>query len=106
MTRVRLIGGKDIGAAFGDGEPRGSGELPEDSSSSADRSTSPGVATPLPLSGREGGNGQGGSRDCPFRSASNMVRRSSFSSRNRFAYSCNSAIYLACSSCLASISLR
>ena len=42
-------------AAFGDGERRGSGELPEDNSSSAGRSTSSGAATSLPLPGREGG---------------------------------------------------
>ena len=46
-------------AAFGDGERRGSGELPEDNSSSAGRSTSSGAATSLPLPGREGGNGFG-----------------------------------------------
>ena len=51
-------------AAFGDGERRGRGELPEDNSSSAGRSISSGAAIPLPLSGREGGNGRGGSRDC------------------------------------------
>ena len=51
-------------AAFGDGEWRGSGELPEDSSSSVGRSMSPGAAGSLPLPGREGGNGQGGSRSC------------------------------------------
>ena len=91
--------------AFRDGERRRSGELPEDSSSSTGRSTSSGAATSLSLSGQEGGNGRGGSRDCPARPASNWVRRLSFSSRNRFVYSCNSAICMACSSCLTSISL-
>ena len=38
--------------AFGDGEWRGCGELPEDSSSSAGRSMSFGIATSLPLPGR------------------------------------------------------
>ena len=79
-------------AAFGDGERRGSWELPEDSSSSAGRSMSSSLATSLPLPGREGGNGRVGSRDCSARPASNWVRRRSFSSRNRFACSCNSAV--------------
>ena len=93
-------------AAFGDGEWRGSGELLEDNSSSVGRSTLSGATTYLPLPGREGGNGWGGSRDCPARPASNWVRKRSFSSRNRFACSRNSAICLVCSSCLASISWR
>ena len=91
---------------FREGERRGSGELLEDNSSSAGRSTSSGAATSLPLLEREGGNGQGGSRDRPARPASNRVRKRRFSSHNRFACSCNSAICLVCSSCLASISWR
>ena len=70
---------------FGDGERRGSGELPEDSSSSASILISSRAATSLPLPGRERGNGRGGSRDCLARPASNWVRRHSFSSRNRCA---------------------
>ena len=93
-------------SAFGDGERRGSGELPEDNSSSAGRSTSSGTTTSLPLPRREGGNGWEGSRDCPAWPASNWVRKLSFSSRNRFACSRNSTICLVCSSCLASISWR
>ena len=79
-------------AEFGDGERRESGELPEDNSSSAGGSTLSGAATSLPLPGREGGNGWGGSPDCPARPTSNWVRKLSFSSRNRFACSRNSAI--------------
>ena len=46
-------------APFGDGERHGSGELPEDSSSSAGRSTSSGAATSLPLRvGKEGTEGE------------------------------------------------
>ena len=93
-------------AAFEDGERRGSGELLEDNSSFFGRSTSSSVATSLPLPRREGGNGWGGSRDCPARPASNWVRKRSFSSRYRFACSRNSAICLVCSSLLASISWR
>ena len=40
-------------AAFGDGERRGSGELLEDSSSSAGRSISSGAMTSLPMPGQE-----------------------------------------------------
>ena len=52
-------------AAFGDGERRGRGELPDDNSSSAGRSISSGTAIPLSMQGWEGGNGREGSRDCP-----------------------------------------
>ena len=93
-------------AAFEDEERRGSGELLEDSSSSAGKSILSGIATSLPLPGREAGNGRGGSLDCSVQPASNRVRRCSFSSRNRFACSCNSDICWACSSCFASISWR
>ena len=55
------------------GERRGSGELPEDNSSSTDRSTSSGVTTSLPLLGWARGNGRGGSGHCPARPASNWV---------------------------------
>ena len=109
MDRLDRRGGLFLewaSSAFGEGERRGSGELPEDNSSSAGRSTSSGAGTYLPLSGRAEGNGLGGSRDCPAGPASNWVRRHSFSSRNWFAYSHNSATYLACSSCLASSSCR
>ena len=58
-------------AAFGDGERRGSRELLVDNSSSAGRMISSSAAASLPLSGREGGNGLGGSRDCSARPASN-----------------------------------
>ena len=58
-------------AAFGDGELRGSGELPEDSSSSVGRSMSSGATTSLPLPGREARCGRGGSRDYSVRPASN-----------------------------------
>ena len=92
--------------AFGDGEWRRSGELPEDSLSSNGSSTSSGATTSFPLPGREGGSGRGGSHDCSAQPTSIWVRRCSFSSRNRFTYSCNSATCLACSSYLASISLR
>ena len=92
--------------AFGDGERRGSGELPEDNSSSTGRSMSSGTTTFFPLSGRDRGSGRGGPRDFSAWLASNRVRRRSLSSRNRFACSRNSAICLACSSCLASISWR
>ena len=51
-------------AAFRDDERCRRGELPEDNSSSASRSISPGIATSLPLLGREGGKRRGGSRDC------------------------------------------
>ena len=86
-------------ATFGDGERRGSGELPEDNSSSADKSISPNAAASLPLSGREGGNRQEGSRDCSTRPVSNWVRRHSFSSCNRFACSRSSATGLVLLSC-------
>ena len=49
--------------AFRDGEPRGSGELSEDNSSSASRSMSSITAASLPLLGRDGGSGRGGPRD-------------------------------------------
>ena len=93
-------------AAFGDGERRGSGELPEDSSSFACRLMSFGATTSLPLPRRDGGNGVEGSRNGSTRPTSNRVRRRSFSSHNRFACSCNSAICRAYSSCFASISWR
>ena len=93
-------------AAFGEGERCGSGELPEINSSSACRSTLSGVTTSLPLLGRAGGNGRGGSRDNPVRPASNWVRKRSFSSRSWFACSRSSATCLACFSCLASSSWR
>ena len=93
-------------AAFGDGERRRSGELPEDNSASADKLISPGAVASLPLRGREGGNGWESSRDCSAQPASNWVHIRSFSSNNRFACSRNSATYLACSSCLASNSWR
>ena len=93
-------------AAFGDDERRGSGELPEDNSSSAGRSISSGAAVSLPLPGWEGGNGQGGSRDWSAWPASNWVRIRSFSSHNRFSCSLSSTICLAYSSCLASNSWR
>ena len=95
-----------VSSAFRDGERRGSGELLEDSSSFACRSMSFSVTTSLPFPGRDGGNGLEGSRNCSARSASNRVRRRSFSSNNRFACSCNSAICRAYSSCFASISWR
>ena len=90
--------------AFMDGERRGRGELSEDSSSSVGRLMSFDAATSLPLPGREGGNGRVGSRDCSALPTSNRVHRRPFSSSNRFACSCNSAICWACSSCFASIS--
>ena len=93
-------------ATFGYGERLGIRELPEDNSSSVGRSISSGAAASLPLSGREGGNGRGGSCDCSARPASNLVRRHSFSSRNLFACLRSSATCLACSSCLASNSWR
>ena len=109
MDRLDRRGGLFLdwaSAAFGDGERRGSEELPEDCSSSAYRSISSGAVTSLPLPGLEGGNGRGGSYDCSARPASIWVRRRSFSSHNQFACSCNSTISLACSSCFASISSR
>ena len=90
--------------AFRDGERRGSGELSKDNSSSAGRSMLSGTAASLPLSGRDGGSGQGGPRDFSAWLASNRVRRRSLFSRNRFACSRNSATCLACSSCFSSIS--
>ena len=93
-------------ADFGDGERRGSGELLEDNSSSAGRSMSSDTTVSLPLSGRDRGSRQGGPHDFSGWMAFNRVRRRSLSSRNRFACSCNSIIFLACSSCLASISWR
>ena len=89
-------------AAFGDGERCGNGELLEDNSSLAGKSISPEAVASLPLLGREEGNRLEGSRDCLTQSASNWVRRRSFSSRNRFACSRSSATCLACFSCLAS----
>ena len=109
MDRLDRRGGLFLdwaSATFEDCERRRSGELREDSSSSAGRSISSGAATSLPLLGREEGKGRVGSRDCSARLASNRVRRRSFSFRNRFAYLCNLTICLACSSCFASISLR
>ena len=91
-------------AAFGDGEWRGRGELPEDNSSSAGRSISYGAGIPLPLPRWEGGNGRGGSRDFSARLASNWVRRRSFSSRSWFACTHSSATCWACSSYLVSSS--
>ena len=93
-------------AAFGGGERRGSEELSEDNSSSAGRSMSSGTTTSLPLLGRDEGSGWGGPHDFSAWLASNRVRRRSLSSYNRFACSRNSATFLACSSCLASISWR
>ena len=49
---------------------------------------------------------RGGPRDFSAWLASNRVHRRLLSSRNRFACSRNSTTYLACSSCLASISWR
>ena len=91
-------------AAFGDNERRSRGELPEDNSSSAGRSMSSGIAASLPLPGREGGKGRGGSCDSSAQLASNCAHRCSFSSRNRFVCPRSSAICLACSSCLTSSS--
>ena len=51
--------------AFEDGDRRGSGELPEDNSSSAGKSISYGTTTSLPFPRRDGGNGGRGSRDWP-----------------------------------------
>ena len=90
--------------AFEDGERRGSGELSEDNSSSVGRSMSSSTMTSLPLSGQDGGSGRGGPPDFSAWLASNLVHWRSISSRNRFACSLNSAISLAYSSCLASIS--
>ena len=90
--------------ALGDGERRGSGELSEDNSSFAGRSMSSGTAASFSLSRRDGGSGRGGRCDFLAWLASNLVRRRSLSSRNRFACSLNSTICLTCSSCLASIS--
>ena len=109
MDRLDQRGGLFLdwaSTAFGDGERRGSGELPEDSSSSVDKSISPDAAGSLPLPGRERGNGRGGSHSCSARQAYNRIHKSSFSSRNRFPCSCNSAIFQACFSCFASISWR
>ena len=91
---------------FRDGELRGSGELLEDNSSSVGRLMLLGTAASLPLSGRDEGSGRGGPRDFSAWQASNRVHRHSLSSRNWFACSRNSATYLACSSCLSSISWR
>ena len=107
MDRLGRRGGLFLewaSAAFRDGERHGRGELPEDNSSSASRLRSSGASVSLPLPGREGGKGRGGSRDCSARLASNWVRRRSFSSCNWFAYTRSSATCLACSSCLASSS--
>ena len=72
MDRLGWRGGLFLewaSTAFGDGERRGRGELPEDNSLSAGKSRSSGAAVSLPLPGR--GNGRGGSRDCSARMASN-----------------------------------
>ena len=58
-------------AAFEDDDRRRRGELPEDNSSSAGRPMSSGIAASLPLLGREGGKGRGGSRDCLAQLVSN-----------------------------------
>ena len=92
MDRLGQRGGlflEWVSVVFEDDERNGSGELSEDSSTSAGRSTSFGVATSFPLPGRERGSGRGGSRDFSAWPTSNWVRRHSFSSRNRFACSCN-----------------
>ena len=67
MDRLGRRGGLFLewaSAAFGDGERRGRGELPEDNSSSAGRSILSGIEASLPFPGREGRKGRGGSRDC------------------------------------------
>ena len=89
-------------AAFENDDRRIIGELPEDNSSSVGRSMSSSIVASLPLPGREGGKGLGGSRNCLARLVSNWAPRRSFSSPNRFVYPHSSAIYLACSSCLTS----
>ena len=74
MDRLDWRGGLFLewaSATFGEDERRGSGELLEDNSSSAGISTSSGATTSLPLLGREGGKGRGGSLDYPARPASN-----------------------------------
>ena len=93
-------------ATFGDGERSGSGELSKDNLSSAGRSMSSGTTASLPLSGRDGGSGRGGPPDFSSWLASNRVRSRLLSSLNRFECSHNSATFLACTSCLASISWR
>ena len=85
MDQVAQRGGLFLewaSAALREGDRRGSGELPEDNSSSAGRSTSSGEETSLPLLVRVGGNGREGSRDCMTQTAFNWVRRYSFSSRS------------------------
>ena len=98
MDRLDRRGGLFLDWAsttFGDSERRGSGELLEDNSSSVGRSIS---------SGRDEGSGRGGPHNFSAWMVSNRVCRHSLSSRNWFACSRNLAIYLACSSCIASIS--
>ena len=85
MDRLDRRGGLFLewaSAALEGGERCGSGELPEDNSSSAGRSTSSGATTSLPLLVRVGGSGWEGSRDCPARTASTWVPRCSFSSHS------------------------
>ena len=89
--------------SFGGGRS-GSGELPEDNSSSAAASLSPGRIGSLPLFCLTGGAGWLLPRAFSPRSSSKQARKRSFSYCRWSARLCNSTICLACSSCFVSIS--
>ena len=109
MDRLERRGGLFLDSAstlFFGGDRSGSGELPEDSSSSAAASLSSGRIGSLPLFYLTGGAGWLLPRAFSIRSPSKRARRRSFSYYRWSARLCNSAICLHCSSCFASISLR
>ena len=105
--RLERCGGLFLDSAstsFFGGERSGSGELPQDNSSFATASLSPGRMGSLPLFYLTGGAGRLLPREFSPRSTSKRARRQSFSCCRWSARFRNSSICLACSSYFVSIS--
>ena len=107
ITRLEWRGGLFLDSAsalFWGGERQGSRELSDDNSSSVGGSLWPGRAGFLPLFFRVKGTCWAALYGFLTLLVSKRVRKRSFSCCKWFACSRNSTIYLACSSCFASIS--